>query len=262
MWQKATTAPIPTPAPLAGFGQCTPMHDEGGDQLTGYESVHATFAFVDLSGFSVLTEMCGDDQAASLAGRLLVVTRDSLQPSVAIVKTMGDAVMLRASGPEQMVATILKLADRAAEEDGFLALRAGIHHGSAVHRDNDYFGHDVNVAARVTALAGAGQAVVTEHVQQACARLGLSADPLGARKLRNIATPVAAYAVLLAAARNPTDPVCRVRVDPRSAAGHLRHADRDWWFCSPQCAQRFAATPDQYTGELAISNHPAVQDHT
>jgi adenylate cyclase len=206
--------------------------------------------------------MCGDDQAASLAGRLLVLTRDSLAPSVAIVKTMGDAVMLRASGPEQMVATILQLAGRTAEEDGFLALRAGIHHGSAVHRDNDYFGHDVNVAARVTALAGAGQAVVTEQVRRACARLGLSPDPLGARTLRNIVTPVKVYALPLAATRHPTDPVCRVRVDPRSAAAHLRHANRDWWFCSPQCAQRFAAAPAQYTGEQAINDHPAVQDHT
>lgn len=230
--------------------------------MTEYDHVEATFAFVDLSGFSVLTEMCGDDQAASLAGRLLVVTRDSLAPGVTVVKTMGDAVMLHASGPEQMVATILQLADRAADENGFLALRAGIHHGSAVHRDNDYFGHDVNVAARVTALAGAGQAVVTEQVRQACARLGLSPDPLGAKTLRNIATPVKLYAVALTATRHPTDPVCGVRVDPRTAVAHLRHADRDWWFCSPQCAQRFAATPAQYTGEQQISDHPAVQDRT
>ncbi len=85
--------------------------------MTECDSVQATFAFVDLSGFSVLTEMCGDEQAASLAGRLLAVARESLGPSVTIVKTMGDAVMLRASETEPMVATILRLADRAAEED-------------------------------------------------------------------------------------------------------------------------------------------------
>ncbi|MDV3136711.1 MULTISPECIES: adenylate/guanylate cyclase domain-containing protein [Mycobacteriaceae] len=70
--------------------------------------------------------------------------------------------MLRADTPEPMVATVLDLADRAADEDRFLALRAGIHHGSAVHRIGDYFGHAVNLAARVTALASAGQAVVTK----------------------------------------------------------------------------------------------------
>ena len=214
--------------------------------MTECDSVQATFAFVDLSGFSVLTEMCGDEQAASLAGRLLAVARESLGPSVTIVKTMGDAVMLRASETEPMVATILRLADRAAEEDGFLALRAGIHHGSAVQRDTDYFGHGVNVAARLTALAGAGHAVVSEKVRRAYAQRGLSLEPLGVKQLRNIATPIEVYAVGLAAARYPTDPVCRVRVDPATAASSLRHAGHDWWFCSPQCAQRFAAAPTQY----------------
>ncbi|KUI37462.1 adenylate/guanylate cyclase domain-containing protein [Mycobacterium sp. GA-2829] len=222
--------------------------------MTECESVQATFAFVDLSGFSVLTEMCGDEQAASLAGRLLAVTRESLGPGVAIVKTMGDAVMLRAGETEPMVATILQLADRAADEDGFLALRAGMHRGSAVHRDNDYFGHGVNVAARITVLAGAGQALVTDNVRQGCAQLGLSPDPLGAKELRNIATPMEVYAVSLAAARYPTDAVCRVRVDPARAASHLRHADRDWWFCSPRCAQRFAAAPAQYARVETVSD--------
>ena len=225
--------------------------------MTDCESVEATFALVDLSGFSVLTEMCGDEQAASPAGRLLAVTRESLGPGVTIVKTMGDAVILRASKPAPMVATTLQLADRAADEDGFLALRAGIHHGSAVHRDNDYFGHGVNVAARITALAGAGQAVVTDEIRRACAQLGLSPDPLGARELRNIATPIQVYAVGLAAAPYPTDPVCRVRVDPARAASHRRHADRDWWFCSPQCAIRFAAAPAQYASVETVSDrHP------
>ncbi len=149
--------------PAAPAPQTNVAANERTIKVTECDSVQATFAFVDLSGFSVLTEMCGgDEQAASLAGRLLAVARESLGPSVTIVKTMGDAVMLRASETEPMVATILRLADRAAEEDGFLALRAGIHHGSAVQRDMDYFGHGVNVAARLTALAGAGQAVVTE----------------------------------------------------------------------------------------------------
>lgn len=129
-----------------------------------------------------------------------------------------------------------------------------------MHRDDDYFGHDVNVAARVTALAGAGQAVVTDKVRQACAELGLAADPLGAKTLRNIETPVEVYAVALAAARYPSDPVCRVRVDPRTAASHLRHADRDWWFCSPGCVQRFAAAPAQYTGDALLGDHRATRD--
>nr|WP_234787523.1 adenylate/guanylate cyclase domain-containing protein [Mycolicibacterium novocastrense] len=220
-------------------------HDELRIMATG-EAVAATFAFVDLSGFGVLTEICGDEEAARLADRLVGLTRDSLAPGVAIVKTIGDAVMLRASTPEQMIATIRGLAERAADEDGFLALRAGVHHGSAARLGDDYIGHGVNVAARVTALAAAGQAAVTQQVQAACEQLGLSVHPLGAQKLRNVEAPVEVFSLPLAAAQYPTDPVCGTRVDPGTAPSHLRHADRDWWFCSPECARRFAAAPARY----------------
>ncbi len=186
----------------------------------------ATFAFVDLSGFTALTEMCGDEEAALLAGRLVDLARDSLTVHVSLVKkSMGDAVMLRAPpGPEQMMATIVALADRAAAEDGFLVLRVGIHHGSAVERDNDFFGHAVNTAARVTALAGAGQAIVTDPILPACEGLGLAVRSLGATALRNIASPMAVYRVSLPPPpRYPVDPPCvgfeLIRAQPATMCG-------------------------------------------
>lgn len=117
---------------------------------------------------------------------------------------------------------------RVADEDGFLALHAGIHHGSAVHRDNDYFGHDVNIAARVTALTGAGQGGRGRT------------RPTQLRTVRSIADPAGPQAFtqhrqIGGGVRPSTDsrpqsqpaPVCRAAVDPRSVASHLRHADRD-----------------------------------
>lgn len=202
----------------------------------------ATFAFVDLSGFTALTEMCGDEEAAHLAGRLVDLTRDSLTPHVSLVKSMGDAVMLHAPSPDQMMAAIVALADRAAAEDGFLMLRVGIHHGSAVERHNDFFGHAVNTAARVTALAGAGQAIVTAPILPACEGLGLTLHPLGATALRNITSPVAVYRVSLPPPRYPIDPVCGVRIDPRTTNHHVRHDNQDIWFCSGRCAERFATS--------------------
>ncbi len=85
-----------------------------------------------------------------------------------LVKTIGgDAVMPAAD--TQMMATLADLADRAAGEDGFLAIRAVIHHGHAVARGGDYFGHAVDIAARITALAGAGRAVIIDDINKAAA---------------------------------------------------------------------------------------------
>ncbi|WP_372736594.1 adenylate/guanylate cyclase domain-containing protein, partial [Nocardioides sp.] len=50
-------------------------------------------------------------------------------------------------------------------------VRIGIHHGDVVHRDNDIFGRNVAQAARVAALAGGGEILVSESVVAAVEEL-------------------------------------------------------------------------------------------
>ncbi|WP_241548390.1 adenylate/guanylate cyclase domain-containing protein [Gordonia alkanivorans] len=225
-----------TPPPQHGH-----HHGDRADELAGLERREVAVAFVDLAGYSVLTEMCGDQEAAELAIRLAAQARQALQPGTRLVKTIGDAVMLTADTPEAMLATITTLADAAARQDGFLALRAGIHYGSAIIRDGDLFGHAVNVAARITALAGAGHAVITDPILPATTRAGLTAAAIGPRSLRNISTPIRLHTLDLAASPHPADPVCGVRVDPATAPAHRMTTDGKWWFCSTACADRFTA---------------------
>ena len=49
-----------------------------------------------------------------------------------------------------------------------------------------------------------------------------------------------------AAARDAIDPVCRMRVARDEARGHLRVYNVDYWFCSPNCAELFAESPESY----------------
>jgi len=42
-------------------------------------------------------------------------------------------------------------------------------------------------------------------------------------------------------------PVYCMHCDTRTAAGRLRHADHDWWFCSMACAGRCVADPELYS---------------
>lgn len=224
------------------------------DKTTDFDTVAVTVAFIDLAGYSVLTEACGDREAAQLAARLAELAHAALHPGVRLVKTIGDAVMLAADTPTQMMATITDLAERVAGEDGFLAVRAGIHHGPAITRGGDFFGHAVNVAARITALAGAGHAVITDQILEAAGEFGLPTTPMGAPPLRNITTPIPLHTIALAAAHYPRDPVCGMRIDPATAPAHHHHSGRDWWFCSTDCAHRFATTPSIYIEE----QHPAA----
>ncbi|GAA1003476.1 guanylyl cyclase [Tsukamurella sp. M9C] len=241
------TTPEPDGGPRHGH------HHGARPELDGLEQVEVAVAFVDLAGYSVLTEMCGDQEAAELAIRLAEQARRALHPQARLVKTIGDAVMLTAETTDAMLATITTLAEHAADEDGFLALRAGIHHGTAVRRDGDLFGHAVNIAARITALAGAGHAVITDPLLPAATRAGVPTAALGPRSLRNISAPIDLHSITFTQTRHPHDPICGARIDPATAPAH-RHTDAGrWWFCSADCAGRFdrattTATPSRRGG--------------
>ena len=57
-----------------------------------------------------------------------------------------------------------------------------------------------------------------------------------------------------------TDPVCGMRIDPRTAAGSHRHEGREYYFCSPHCLASFKADPQRYLqlqAQAAAAPEPA-----
>lgn len=101
----------------------------------------------------------------------------------------------------------------------------------------------MNLTARLAAHAGAGQVLGTTSVAAAARDLGVRVGDLGETSFKNVAGPVRIHAVELATALGveSIDSVCRMRVDHRNAAGYLRHGGSEYWFCSIECAGRFAA---------------------
>jgi adenylate cyclase len=109
-----------------------------------------TFLFADLSGFTALTEAHGDEQAADLVGGFCVAVRQLLAAHQAQeVKTIGDALMLRTSDAAAAIRLGLCIVHDVGAQHGFPLVRVGMHTGSAVERDGDWFGTTVNLAARV-----------------------------------------------------------------------------------------------------------------
>ena len=136
-------------------------------------SIEATFAFVDLAGFTAMTEAHGDAEAVAIVRAFRQRALQVLGPDDELVKTIGDAVMLRFPTP---VAAITALCELLQQElvvrDAVLLPRAGAHHGPAVGVDGDYYGAAVNLAARVAGEAGGGQLLVTTRVAIAARDLG------------------------------------------------------------------------------------------
>lgn len=215
--------------------------------------MEGTFGFVDLAGFSALTEAHGDEAAADLALQFTRLVMEALAGDGRLVKTIGDAVLVVYPTPSQAVQFISRLWQRAAQEKDFLALRAGLHHGEAVERGHDVFGTAVNVAARVTSQARGGQVLVTTHVAEAARTSGVTVTPFGTIPLKNVREPVHLFQLDLELRETTEviDPVCRMRIVADRAPARLHLDGIDYWFCSVRCLGLFAADPTTYRRPLA-----------
>lgn len=210
-----------------------------------------TVAFVDLAGYTALTDTHGDNTAADLATRFAQLALDALEPGEQLIKCIGDAVMVTAPNPVAGVALIGRLCAATDTEPTFPVVRAGLHHGPVAERDGDVFGATVNLASRVAAQAAGSQVLITAAVAQPATEAGYDIRVLGTVSLRNLPEPVELFE--LAPCPRPhqrvIDPVCRMALDRTTAPARLSHRGHDHWFCSLECAATFATDPDRYPSQ-------------
>jgi len=150
--------------------------------------------FVDLSGYTRLTEERGDELAARTAIRLAELAAAIVRRHDGrLVKLLGDGVMAAFEHPSGGTLAALDLV-AAVEAAGLPAAHAGVNAGPRIIRDGDYFGHTVNVAARVAGAAESGEVLVTQAVADAAAGAqDLAFTPAGSVALKGVAEPAALY---------------------------------------------------------------------
>ena len=120
--------------------------------------------FLDLSGYTRLTEEQGDEAAAEMAATLGgLVQRSAYDYGGRPVKWLGDGVMLYFTDPDRAVISALELAD-SVPAARLPPPHTGIDSGPVILQDGDYFGRTVNTAARIASHAGPGQVLVSDNV--------------------------------------------------------------------------------------------------
>jgi adenylate cyclase len=216
---------------------------------TGPDS--GTFVFADIAGYTALTEAHGDADAAELAATFCREISDVAEATGGeVIKTIGDAVMVRHAVPSEAVALGLAAAHEVIAGHGFPAVRVGMHHGPAIARDGDWFGATVNLAARVAAVASGGEVLLTHAVRHEIEEIeGVCFEARGEARMRNVADPVPLFAAVRDARSTEArhvDPVCRMLVVEGREAGSLRHGETMYRFCSLDCARRFLGSPEAY----------------
>jgi class 3 adenylate cyclase len=158
------------------------------------------FLFADLRGYTRFVETHGDKAASELLSAYRTLVRSAVaHSSGAEIRTEGDGfyvVFPSASSAIRCAMAILEEAAQSAAAGGPLPVGIGIHAGETEDSAEGFVGSAVNIAARVCALAGPGELLVTETVRSLVrTSMPLDIEPRGRRHLKGIRESIPLFAV-------------------------------------------------------------------
>ncbi|MGH2597577.1 MAG: adenylate/guanylate cyclase domain-containing protein [Actinomycetota bacterium] len=169
---------------------------EGFEALLAKAGIHSrlerlpAICFLDITGYTRLTQERGDDAAADLAttvGRL--VQRSSVRHGGKPIKWLGDGVMFYFGDPGPGVRAALEMVDGLAAA-GLPPAHVGLHAGPVLYQEGDYYGQTVNLSARIADYARPGEVLVTQAVADACQEEEIAFADIGPVELKGVSGPV------------------------------------------------------------------------
>jgi adenylate cyclase len=156
--------------------------------------------FLDITGYTRLTQERGDAAAADMAGQLSrLVQRTSVRYAGKAVKWLGDGVMFYFTDPGPGVVAALDMLEGVADA-GLPPAHVGLHAGPVLFQEGDYFGQTVNVASRIAEYARPGEVLVSQAVVDASHGADATFTEIGPVELKGVEGTVQ----LLAAHRGAT----------------------------------------------------------
>jgi pimeloyl-ACP methyl ester carboxylesterase/class 3 adenylate cyclase len=157
----------------------------GARQAPVSDRILTTVMFTDIVGSTERAAALGDARWRELLGRHDELMRAELERHRGReVKTMGDGVLATFDGPARGIRCARAIADQVRSLD--MELRAGLHTGECELIGDDIGGMAVNIGARIGALAGADEVIVSSTVKDLVVGSGISFSDRGARELKGV----------------------------------------------------------------------------
>ena len=142
--------------------------------------------FLDITGYTRLTQERGDAAAADLAERLArLVQRASVKYGGRPVKWLGDGVMFFFPNPGPGVVAALEMVAGVVEA-GLPPAHVGLHAGPVIFQDGDYYGQTVNVASRIAEYARQGEVLVSQEMVDASGEAKVAFREIGPVELKGV----------------------------------------------------------------------------
>jgi len=178
-------------------GDQDPGNDEIEEFITGHRPVHepdrvlATVLFTDIVGSTDKAQALGDRRWRDLLDQHDEVARAQLDRHQGrLVKTTGDGLLATFDGPARAIRCASTL-----REVLPVPIRAGLHTGEVELRGDDVGGIAVHIGARVAAVAGAGEVLVSRTVKDLVAGSGINFTDKGTFTLKGVPDEWQLYAV-------------------------------------------------------------------
>jgi adenylate cyclase len=169
---------------------------EGFERMMEKAGIHSrlerqpAICFLDISGYTRLTQELGDDAAADLASTVaLLVQRSSVQHGGKPIKWLGDGVMFHFVDPGPGVRAALEMVAALADA-GLPPAHVGLHAGPVLFQQGDYFGQTVNLSSRIADYARPSEVLVTQAVADVSGEQGIQFGDIGPVELKGVSGSV------------------------------------------------------------------------
>lgn len=172
-------------AVMAAFGeflgwQSGPRHPE---------SAMSVVVFTDVVASTEVIDRLGDTGARSALQRIeRLIDGIAADQEGRVVKHLGDGSLLEFESATRALEFAQRVQSRLADDTA--RVRIGMAAGEPIHEDGDLHGAVVVVASRINALAGSGEALVSDGVRHLVVGKGFSFDDMGDHALKGFTEPV------------------------------------------------------------------------
>ena len=155
-----------------------------------------TFFFTDIEDSTRLWESTPADMAAAVQAHDVIVRSAIERRGGHVFATGGDGFCAAFSSAVDAVTAAIESQRELGGDDAIpFAVRMALHTGEAIERDRNYYGTEVNRAARLMALAHGGQVLVSDTAE-VLVRSRVALRPLGDHLLRGLRGTIPVFQVM------------------------------------------------------------------
>ena len=191
-------------------------------------SAATTFLFSDIEGSTRLWEQMPERMQQALAHHDTLARAAVVEHHGTVVKSTGDGIHAAFDSPGDALRAALQmqlaLSSPDATQGVALSVRCGLHAGTHQRRDNDFYGPEVNRAARVMSVAHGGQTLLSRTVaDRVVGELpeGVTLRDLGRVRLRDLSSPEHVFQLLHPQLRADFPPLRSLEATPNNLAQQL-----------------------------------------